>query len=162
MDTRKIGIFLKELRKQNDMTQEQLGERIGVTNKTISRWETGNYMPPIECLKLLSELYAISINEIIAGKRLTEENYKIEAEENITVAFEQIESRKIKLDKSMIALYSIIHVLTIGIIFLMSGLSYSTATEKVKGIMVIAFLLVIVCISNASLMANAMFRKDKK
>lgn len=41
MDTTKTGFFLKELRKENNMTQEQLGERIGVTNKTISRWETG-------------------------------------------------------------------------------------------------------------------------
>ena len=40
MDVQKIGAFLKELRKQNNMTQEQLGERIGVTNKTVSRWET--------------------------------------------------------------------------------------------------------------------------
>lgn len=39
MDTQKIGKFLKELRKQNNMTQEQLGEKIGVTNKTISKWE---------------------------------------------------------------------------------------------------------------------------
>jgi len=52
MDTQKIGKFLKELRKEHDMTQEQLGERIGVTNKTVSRWKTGNYMPPIESLKL--------------------------------------------------------------------------------------------------------------
>ena len=96
MDTKKIGMFLKELRKQNNMTQEQLGERLGVTNKTISRWETGNYMPPIECLKRLSDIYIISINEIISGKRLNEENYKMEAEENITVAFEQMESKKNK------------------------------------------------------------------
>lgn len=96
MDTKRIGMFLKELRKQNNMTQEQLGERLGVTNKTISRWETGNYMPPIECLKHLSELYIISINEIISGKRLNEENYKSEAEENIAVAFEQMESKSIK------------------------------------------------------------------
>lgn len=41
MDTKMIGSFLKELRKENNMTQEQLGERIGVTNKTVSRWETG-------------------------------------------------------------------------------------------------------------------------
>lgn len=41
MDTQKIGKFLKELRKENNMTQEQLGEKIGVTNKTVSRWETG-------------------------------------------------------------------------------------------------------------------------
>lgn len=143
------------------MTQEQLGERIGVTNKTISRWETGNYMPPIECLKLLSELYEISINEIIAGKRLNDENYKIEAEENITVAFEKIESRKIENDKFMIALYFIINALTIGIIFLMSGLGCSTTTEKIKSIIIVILLLVITCISSASIIANAIFRKEK-
>lgn len=43
MDTKMIGSFLKELRKENNMTQEQLGERIGVTNKTVSRWETELY-----------------------------------------------------------------------------------------------------------------------
>ena len=69
MDVQKIGEFLKELRKQNNMTQEQLGERVGVTNKTVSRWETGKYMPPIECLKSLSDLYQISINEILTGER---------------------------------------------------------------------------------------------
>lgn len=40
MDTKKVGLFLKQLRKENNMTQEQLGEKIGVTNKTVSRWET--------------------------------------------------------------------------------------------------------------------------
>lgn len=75
MDIQKIGGFLKELRKQNNMTQEQLGERVGVTNKTVSRWETGKYMPPIECLKLLSEIYQISINEILTGEKLNEEDY---------------------------------------------------------------------------------------
>ena len=70
MDVQKIGGFLKELRKQNNMTQEQLGERIGVTNKTVSRWETGKYMPPIGHLKLLSDLYQISINEILTGKEI--------------------------------------------------------------------------------------------
>lgn len=42
MDTKKIGIFLKALRNEKGMTQEQLGERLGVSNKTISRWETGD------------------------------------------------------------------------------------------------------------------------
>ena len=50
MDTKMIGSFLKELRKENNMTQEKLGERIGVTNKTVSRWETGNYMPRLQHL----------------------------------------------------------------------------------------------------------------
>ena len=53
MDTIKIGRFLKELRKENKLTQEQLGEKLGVTNKTVSRWETGTYLPPVECLSML-------------------------------------------------------------------------------------------------------------
>jgi len=161
MDTKKIGMFLKELRKQNNMTQEQLGERLDVTNKTVSRWETGNYMPPIECLKRLSDIYKISINEIISGKRLNEENYKMEAEENITVAFEQMESKNIKIDNFMIALYCIVTALAISVIFLMSGIGYSTTTEKIKGIIVIIFVVVMTCISNSAIIAAALLRKDK-
>ena len=48
MDQIKIGSFITQLRRENSLTQEQLGERLGVTNKTVSRWETGTYMPDIE------------------------------------------------------------------------------------------------------------------
>ena len=48
MDMVKMGCFLAELRKQHNLTQAELGEKLGVTNKTVSRWETGNYMPPVE------------------------------------------------------------------------------------------------------------------
>ena len=70
MNTKVIGKFLKELRKEKDMTQEELGDKIGVTNKTISKWENGNYMPPIDVLMLLSEMYGVSINEILNGRKL--------------------------------------------------------------------------------------------
>lgn len=70
MDTKQIGRFLKELRKSEKMTQEELGDRVGVTNKTISKWENGDYMPPIDVLMLLSEIYGVSINEILNGRRL--------------------------------------------------------------------------------------------
>ena len=52
MDTVKMGKFLKELRKEKGLTQEQLGEKIGVTNKTVSRWENGNYFPPKHLIRL--------------------------------------------------------------------------------------------------------------
>ncbi len=83
MDTVKIGKYLSELRKSKGLTQEALGEQIGVTNKTISRWENGNYMPPVDALQLLSEFYGVSINELLSGKKLTDEEYKAVAEENI-------------------------------------------------------------------------------
>ena len=87
MDMIKIGKFLCELRKEQNLTQEQLGEELGVSNKTISRWETGTYLPPVEMLQLLSDKYGVSINEILSGERLEgEENYKVKAEENIKTA----------------------------------------------------------------------------
>lgn len=84
MDTIKIGNFLAELRKEQGYTQEALGEKLGVSNKTISRWENGNYLPPVEMLQALSSLYKVSINELLSGERITEENYQAKAEETIT------------------------------------------------------------------------------
>lgn len=83
MDIKVVGAYLAELRKENNMTQEQLGEKLGVTNKTISRWETGTYLPPVDILEKLSDMYGITINEIISGRKLTETEYKQEAEKNI-------------------------------------------------------------------------------
>lgn len=83
MDMVKTGKFIAELRKEQGFTQEQLGEKIGVTNKTVSRWETGTYLPPAEMLLILSGLFGVSINELLCGQRLTEEEYKQAAEENL-------------------------------------------------------------------------------
>ncbi len=86
MDMQKIGFFLAELRKECNLTQEELGEKLGVTNKTVSRWENGNYLPPVEMLQELSAIYDVSINEILSGQRLTAETYKEKAEANIVTA----------------------------------------------------------------------------
>lgn len=83
MDLIKIGNFIAELRKKQKLTQEQLGEKLGVTNKTVSRWETGTYLPPAEALLAMSELFGVSINELLSGKRLSEAEYKEAAEENL-------------------------------------------------------------------------------
>ncbi len=83
MDLQKVGKFLSELRKEKGLTQEQLGVQLGVTNKTVSRWENGNYLPPVELLQMLSELYGLTINEIISAQRLDFDEYQAKAEENI-------------------------------------------------------------------------------
>ena len=83
MDMVKMGRLLSELRKNHNFTQAELGEKLGVTNKTISRWETGTYMPPVEMLEELSNMYGLSINEILSGKKLSDEEYKEMAESNI-------------------------------------------------------------------------------
>ena len=72
MDQKKIGSFLKELRKEKGITQEQLAEELGVTGRTVSRWETGNNMPDISLLVDIADFYQVSIPEIIAGERKSE------------------------------------------------------------------------------------------
>lgn len=84
MDLVKIGEFIAKLRKEAGLTQEQFGEKVGVTNKTVSRWETGTYLPPADVLLEMSKLFSVSINEILSGKRLSAEEYKEAAEANLT------------------------------------------------------------------------------
>ena len=86
MDQIKTGKFIATLRKEKELTQEQLGEKLGVTNKTISRWENGNYMPDIEMLSLLSKEFDVSINELISGERLLLDDFKKAADNNLVTA----------------------------------------------------------------------------
>lgn len=161
MDTQKIGEFLKELRKEHHMTQEQLGEKIGVTNKTVSRWETGSYMPPVECLKLLSEMYQISINEILAGERLEQQEYKEVAEENITVALEEMEGRAKEFEKKMLIIMGITTALVIAIMCLLPDGSGLSTIEKVKEIMVVILILAVAFISNTLNIVALVLGKEK-
>lgn len=86
MDVQKIGAFLAELRKERNLTQDELGMQIGVTNKTISRWENGNYLPPVEMLQILSNKFEVSINEILNGERISNNDYKDISEQNLKSA----------------------------------------------------------------------------
>ena len=72
VDQKKIGSFLKELRNEKNITQEQLAEYLSVSNRTVSRWETGSNMPDISLLVEIAEYYGVSILEIIKGERKSE------------------------------------------------------------------------------------------
>ena len=121
MDQIKTGKFLASLRKQHNLTQEELGEKLGVTNKTVSRWENGNYMPDIEMLQLLSQEYGVSINELMTGELLSDEDFRKKADENViavskTSAF-SLEERKAyfikKWRKEHISLFVLLGVIWI-------------------------------------------------
>ncbi len=86
MNMELIGIFISQLRKEKNLSQEKLGDILGVTNKTISRWETGKYLPPADMLLVMSELFGVSINEILSGRRLTQDEYREVAEKNLVQA----------------------------------------------------------------------------
>ena len=72
MDQIKIGAFLRQLRKEKELTQEQLAEKLNVSNRTISRWETGSNMPDLSLLVELADFYDIDIRELLNGERKSE------------------------------------------------------------------------------------------
>lgn len=85
MDQIKTGKFIAELRKERGLTQKQLAEKLGISDKTISKWERGNGMPEVSLMMPLCEALEISVNELLSGERLTAEQYSGKAEENMMV-----------------------------------------------------------------------------
>lgn len=95
MDQQKIGSFLKQLRKEKNLTQEQLAEILHVSGRSVSRWETGSNLPDLSILVDLAEFYSVDIKEIIDGERKSE-NIKMEEKETIEkiVEYSGTEKRK--------------------------------------------------------------------
>ena len=99
MDQIKAGAFLKDLRKDKGITQEQLAEELGVSGRTISRWETGKNMPDISLLVEIAEFFDVSIPEIIKGERKSE-NMKEETKEVVETMSDYAKAEKEQLIKS--------------------------------------------------------------
>ena len=100
MDQIMIGTFLKLLRKEKNLTQEQLAEQLGVSNRTVSRWENGNNMPDISLLSEIAEFYDVSIPELIYGERKSE-NMREEAKEVAETMSDYAKAEKETLVKSI-------------------------------------------------------------
>lgn len=94
MDQSQIGKFIAELRKENNMTQAELGDRLGVTNKTVSRWENGNYMPDISLIKEMCQLFHISVNDFISRKRIEETDFRESADQNLLTTLSDLKYLK--------------------------------------------------------------------
>ena len=97
MDQMQTGKFIAELRKEKSLTQAQLGELVGVTNKTVSRWENGNYMPDLAVLQSLCAVLDVTINEMISGRRLDEADFRRQADNNLLLSLAQRMRREYKL-----------------------------------------------------------------
>ena len=120
MDIIKIGKYIAENRKKKNMTQEQLAEKIGVTSKTISRWENGNYMPDISLLKPLSEELGITLNDLLSGEKVEKEKYQEKLEENIINTIDYSNKKVIKKNNSiglLLVIFGILCTITAMSIF---------------------------------------------
>ena len=99
MDQKKTGLFLKTLRKEKELTQEQVAELFHVSNRTVSRWETGTNMPDLSVLVELAEFYHVDIKEIIDGERKSETMNEETKETLVKVAEYTKEDKKIQYYK---------------------------------------------------------------
>lgn len=83
MDQVKIGQFIAQCRKEKKMTQRQLADTLEISDKTVSKWECGRGLPEIQFMMPLCELLGISVNELLSGEKLSADEYRQKAEENM-------------------------------------------------------------------------------
>ncbi len=114
MDQIRIGKFIAAERKAKGLTQQRLADALGISNKTVSKWETGSGLPEISLLMPLCEELAISVNELLSGQRLTETEFGQKAEENIMdLLREREENRKQFWLAFLVGLISTVSFLTL-------------------------------------------------
>lgn len=122
MDQKKIGRFLKELRKEKELTQEQLAEQFHVSDRTVSRWETGSNMPDLSVLVELAEFYQVDMKEIIDGERKSE-NMNEEVKEVAVKMADYAEEQKGKL-LIWIRLISLVGTIFMAIVLGLQSMDY--------------------------------------
>ena len=119
MDQIKIGKFIADERKRKGYTQKQLSEKLEISDKTISKWERGNGFPEVSLLLPLCNELEITVNELLSGERVSEEDYLKKAEENmVNLVREAQESKKKIVLSAMIAGLTIIAAVPL---FILSG-----------------------------------------
>ncbi len=123
MNQIKTGKFIQKVRKEAGLTQRELAEKLGVSDKTISKWETGNGLPDAGNMLPLCDLLGISVNELLSGERLEGQQYINKAEENMLNFVKEREEAKKKLILSfivgMIATISGVGFILIGLLLTM-------------------------------------------
>ena len=102
MDQEKIGAFISTLRKEQGMTQQQLADAIGVSNKTISKWECGKGLPDVSLMLPLCTALDITVNDLLSGERVSATDYQQKAEGNMMNLMKENEENRKKMALSII------------------------------------------------------------
>ena len=97
MDQIKVGKFIAACRKEQGMTQANLAEKLGISDRAVSKWETGKSMPDSGIMLELCELLKINVNELLSGERIMAESYDKRAEENLLEMRRQVEEKNRQL-----------------------------------------------------------------
>lgn len=102
MDQIKIGKFIAEARRAQNLTQRQLADKLAISDKTVSKWECGKGLPEVSLMLPLCEILQIGVNDLLSGEKLAEENYRKKAEENLMNLMQENAENKERMILSII------------------------------------------------------------
>ena len=133
MDQIKIGKFISALRKEKELTQAQLAEKLGITDTAVSKWERGLSLPDSGIMLELCEILGITVNELLSGERLVMENYNKKAEENLL----EMKKQKEETDKRLLKTEIVLGVISCLFYFSIIGIaSLVDINEKLRLILI--------------------------
>ena len=118
MNQEKIGKFISDCRKKKKLTQSDLAEKLGVSDRTVGNWENGRNMPDLSLFKPLCDELDITINELLSGEKLPKEKYQEKFEENIINTIDY-SAKKLRITNKMIGLI----LLVVGIIMSLTAMT---------------------------------------
>lgn len=140
MDQIKIGKFIKEKRKEKNITQSELAERLGITDRAISKWENGICLPDASNLPELCKILDISINDLFSGEIVDMKEYDKKIEENLLNLKKENEEK----DKKLLDMEILISIPTVAIgLILMFIASYASISTSVRIILITLGLILI-------------------
>ncbi len=113
MNQAKIGRFIAECRKKNNLTQMQLGEKLNITDRAVSKWETGKAMPDSSIMLHLCEILKISVNDLLCGEIVTMNNYNENSEK---ILLEMVKQKE-EADKRLLFIEILMGILCIAVFF---------------------------------------------
>ncbi len=155
MNLIKTGQFIAQLRKEKEFTQKQMAEKLGVSDKAVSRWECGKGFPDVSLMLPLCELLDIDVNELLSGERLGNTEYHEKAEENIVILMRKTNYKKIIAN---ILISILLFIISFVFIFLAAG---KIVPPIIMPIVFFVNLLLVVCNFIAGLVYGIMKKWNK-
>ena len=135
MDQIKTGKFIAEQRKANGLTQMQLAEKLGITDRAVSKWETGKSLPDASIMLELCEILKITVNDLLSGEVVTMDNYNKEMENNLLEMIKQKE----KSDKKLLSLEIFIGITATVVLFVFVVLAAFVQMETWLRVSIVIF-----------------------
>ena len=147
MNLNKIGKFISECRKNKKLTQEQLAEKLGISDRAVSKWERGLCLPDASIMLLLCEILDINVNELLSGEMLNNKNYEQKAEKNLLemAQLEEKQNKKLMMYECVIGTISSV---TFIILQFVSAYAIENIFLRIT-LFVLAFIILIVGVSFA-------------